>query len=159
MLGAVDQTRNFVFAQEAASGRGTRHSARAASKRSLENERALQAAVAASAAAAASNESSARSKRRRAVDDKIEGMFHPTALEDLLNAMMKHRDGWPFDRPITKADAPDYHAIIKRPMDLGSIRSNIIRMKYNCNQVRPEEKPPLLPGRFLTFLIAVSCPR
>lgn len=88
------------------------------------------------AAAAVSNESSARAKRRRAVDDKIDSMFNPTVLEDLLNAMMRHKDGWPFDRPITKTDAPDYHQIIKRPMDLGTIRSNIIRMKYNCNQVR-----------------------
>ena len=79
--------------------------------------------------------SQARNKRRRAVDDKLEAVFNPTVLEDLLNTMMKHKDGWPFDRPITKADAPDYHKIIDRPMDLGSIRSNIIRMKYSCNQV------------------------
>lgn len=78
--------------------------------------------------------SQARSKRRRAVDDKLEAVFNPTVLEDCLNTMMKHKDGWPFDRPITKADAPDYHKIIDRPMDLGTIRSNIIRMKYSCNQ-------------------------
>ena len=48
--------------------------------------------------------------------------------------MMRHRDGWPFDRPITKADAPDYHKIVHRPMDLGTIRSSINRMKYTCNQ-------------------------
>ena len=55
-------------------------------------------------------------------------------LEDLLNLMIRHKDGWPFDRPITKADAPDYHKIIDKPMDLGTIRSGINRMKYNCNQ-------------------------
>lgn len=76
----------------------------------------------------------ARTKRRRAVDEELLSMFNPTALEDLLNHMMKHRDGWPFDRPITKADAPDYHRIIDKPMDLGTVRSNIIRMKYTCNQ-------------------------
>ncbi|XP_059088369.1 bromodomain adjacent to zinc finger domain protein 1A-like [Tigriopus californicus] len=80
------------------------------------------------------SQQSARSKRRRAVDDAVESMFNPTVLEDLLNAMMKHKDGWPFDRPITKADAPDYHKIIKKPMDLGTIRSSINRMKYTCNQ-------------------------
>ena len=80
--------------------------------------------------------SDARSKRRRAVDDELDSMFNPTVLEDFLNAMMKHADGWPFDRPITKADAPDYHKIIKKPIDLGTIRSKIIRMKYSCNQVR-----------------------
>jgi len=35
---------------------------------------------------------------------------------------MNHKDGWPFDRPITKVDAPDYHKLIKKPMDLGTIR-------------------------------------
>ena len=34
---------------------------------------------------------------------------------------------------ITKTDAPDYHKIVKRPMDLGTIRSSINRMKYSCN--------------------------
>lgn len=83
---------------------------------------------------ASSTSSNARSKRRRAVDDDLEGMFNPTVLEDLLNAMMRHKDGWPFDRPITKAEAPDYHQIIKKPMDLGTIRSGLNRMKYRCNQ-------------------------
>jgi hypothetical protein len=61
-------------------------------------------------------------------------MFNPTVLEDLLNQMMKHKDGWPFDRPITKADAPDYIKVISRPMDLGTVRSGLVRMKYTCNQ-------------------------
>ena len=78
--------------------------------------------------------SQARSKRRRDVDDKLEAVFNPTVLEEMLLTMMKHQDGWPFDRPITKADAPDYHKIIDRPIDLGTIRSNINRMKYSCNQ-------------------------
>ena len=78
--------------------------------------------------------SGARSKRRRAVDDDLDSMFNPTVLEDLLNSMMRHRDGWPFDRPITKADAPDYHKIVTRPMDLGTIRSSLNRMKFTCNQ-------------------------
>ena len=76
----------------------------------------------------------ARSKRRRDVDDDLDSMFNPTVLEDLLNQMMKHKDGWPFDRPITKADAPDYHKIISKPMDLGTVRSGLVRMKYTCNQ-------------------------
>ena len=43
---------------------------------------------------------SARNKRRRAVDAEVFSMFNPTMLEDLLNAMMRHKDGWPFDRPV-----------------------------------------------------------
>ena len=35
---------------------------------------------------------------------------------------MKHKDGWPFERPITKKDAPDYHLCVKTPIDLSTIR-------------------------------------
>jgi len=87
-----------------------------------------------SSAAKESEERGARNKRRRAEKDaEVFSMFNPTMLEDLLNAMMRHKDGWPFDRPITKTEAPDYHKIVRRPMDLGTIRSSINRMKYSCN--------------------------
>ena len=49
---------------------------------------------------------SARNKRRRAVDAEVFSMFNPTMLEDLLNAMMRHRDGWPFDRPVGMRRTP-----------------------------------------------------
>ena len=39
-----------------------------------------------------------------------------------FSGLLKHKDGWPFDRPITKADAPDYHLCVRYPMDLGTIR-------------------------------------
>lgn len=80
--------------------------------------------------------SKSRCKRRRGagIDDELLTMYNPSALEDLLNNMMKHKDGWPFDRPITKADAPDYFEIIQKPMDLGTVRSTLLQMKYSCNQ-------------------------
>ena len=115
-------------ATEALSSRSTRASR---AKRSLEMP---SIATNSYGGSSSNNTTSARSKRRKAVDDDLLNMFNPTVLEDLLNAMMRHRDGWPFDRPITKAEAPDYHKIIKRPMDLGTIRSSINRMKYTCNQ-------------------------
>jgi len=80
------------------------------------------------------NKENARSKRRREQEDDIELQFNSVGLEDLLKGMMKHKDGWPFDRPITKSDAPDYHKIVKTPMDLGTIKSGLNRMKYSCNQ-------------------------
>ena len=80
--------------------------------------------------------SKSKCKRRRGggMDDELLTMYNPSALEDLLNNMMKHKDGWPFDRPITRADAPDYFDIVKRPMDLGTVRSTLLQMKYSCNQ-------------------------
>ena len=78
--------------------------------------------------------SKAQTKRRRALDEELLNMYNPAALEELLNNMMKHKDGWPFDRPITRSDAPDYFEIIKRPLDLGTIRTALLHMKYTCNQ-------------------------
>ena len=78
--------------------------------------------------------SKAQTKRRRALDEELLNMYNPAALEELLNNMMKHKDGWPFDRPITRSDAPDYFEIIKKPLDLGTIRTALLHMKYTCNQ-------------------------
>ncbi|XP_040569329.1 bromodomain adjacent to zinc finger domain protein 1A isoform X2 [Lepeophtheirus salmonis] len=79
------------------------------------------------------DEKNVSKKRNRTDEEEGAEDYRPTVLEDLLNSMMKHPSGWPFDRPITKADAPDYHKIIKKPMDLGTIRSNLNRMKYKSN--------------------------
>lgn len=81
------------------------------------------------------NKENARSKRRRGeLEDDIELEFNVSGLEDLIRGMLSHKDGWPFDRPITKADAPDYHKIIKNPIDLGTIRSRLNGLEYKCNQ-------------------------
>ncbi|KAG8184175.1 hypothetical protein JTE90_010214 [Oedothorax gibbosus] len=52
---------------------------------------------------------------------------------DLLAELMKHPSSWPFLVPVSKKDAPDYHLIIKRPMDFGTIRSKLNSMSYRTN--------------------------
>ena len=47
-------------------------------------------------------------------------------------ALMKHKDGWPFDRPITKQDAPDYHLCVKTPIDLSTIRFSFVCLFVVC---------------------------
>jgi bromodomain-containing protein 8 len=48
----------------------------------------------------------------------------------LLSQISQHRNGNIFHNPIRPAEAPDYHDIVKRPMDLktikGRIRDNVI---------------------------------
>jgi bromodomain adjacent to zinc finger domain protein 1A len=51
-------------------------------------------------------------------------------VERLLNDMMKHKDSWPFLKPVSKRDAPDYSTIIQRPMDFSTIKNNINHFKY-----------------------------
>lgn len=52
-------------------------------------------------------------------------------IEKLLTDMMKHNDGWPFLRPVSKRDAPDYYEVIKKPMDFATIKNNINNFKYD----------------------------
>jgi len=78
------------------------------------------------------NARSKSSKRARNLDDSFE--LNTVALEDVVKGLIKHRDGWPFDRPITKADAPDYHLCVRTPMDLNTIRTRLNDMYYTTNQ-------------------------
>lgn len=79
------------------------------------------------------NKENTRNKRRREDDD--DGELNSIALDDLLKAMLHHDDGWPFDRPISKQDAPDYHLLVKTPMDLQTIRTRLDSMShYLSNQ-------------------------
>ena len=59
-------------------------------------------------------------KRGRNLNESIE--LDVSSMDEMLKAMIKHKDGWPFDRPITKAEAPDYHLHIKTPIDLATIK-------------------------------------
>ena len=59
-------------------------------------------------------------KRGRNLNESVE--LNLAAHEQILKALLKHKDGWPFDRPITKAEVPDYHLHVKTPMDLGTIK-------------------------------------
>merc|ERR1712173_106694 len=78
------------------------------------------------------NKENARVKRARNLDDSFD--LNIVALEDLVKCLLKHKDGWPFDRPITKADAPDYHLCVRNPMDLGTVRGKLNDMQYTSNQ-------------------------
>lgn len=46
-------------------------------------------------------------------------------LFSLLEAMASHRFGTIFESPVRKSDAPDYYSVIKRPMDLKTIKGKI----------------------------------
>ncbi|MBA0876283.1 hypothetical protein Goshw_007906 [Gossypium schwendimanii] len=50
----------------------------------------------------------------------------------LLNALMKHPAGWVFNQPVDPIalKIPDYFSIIKNPMDLGTIKSKLVKNAY-----------------------------
>ncbi|XP_075223802.1 ATP-dependent chromatin assembly factor large subunit isoform X2 [Lycorma delicatula] len=55
------------------------------------------------------------------------------ALQEILDIVMHHKDAWPFLRPVTKSEVPDYHTIIKTPMDFGTIKHKLNMLEYNKN--------------------------
>ncbi|CAL9747977.1 unnamed protein product [Musa acuminata subsp. burmannicoides] len=53
--------------------------------------------------------------------------------ETLLKKLLSHHFAWVFDHPVdaVKLNIPDYHTIIKRPMDLGTIKSKLTSGAYS----------------------------
>lgn len=50
----------------------------------------------------------------------------------VLNSLMQHQFGWVFNQPVdpVQLGISDYFSIIKNPMDLGTIKKNVIKGKY-----------------------------
>ena len=49
-----------------------------------------------------------------------------------MKAVWKHQFGWPFQTPVdaNKLNIPDYHKIIKHPMDFGTIKKRLDNNYY-----------------------------
>lgn len=75
------------------------------------------------------NSSSRRSKRSS--DDFP---LHSVLLYSLLDDITKHKDSWPFNRPVSQKEVPDYYKIIKTPMDFAKIKS-----KLNCGEYKTDD--------------------
>lgn len=71
------------------------------------------------------------SSRRSRVSSDL--LLDHVQVAKLLDEVMKHRDAWPFLRPVVKSEVPDYYKVIKNPMDLAKIKSNLNTGKYSSN--------------------------
>ncbi|GAA0176712.1 hypothetical protein LIER_29585 [Lithospermum erythrorhizon] len=60
----------------------------------------------------------------------IEGLMKE--CRSILTKLMKHKDGWVFNVPVDDValGLHDYHQIVKRPMDLGTVKSNFAKKLY-----------------------------
>lgn len=54
--------------------------------------------------------------------------------EDILHHLMKHPSSWPFLEPVGKKEVPDYHQIIKKPMDFQTMLKKCARLSYSSPQ-------------------------
>ncbi|KAM7483429.1 hypothetical protein LguiB_008012 [Lonicera macranthoides] len=52
--------------------------------------------------------------------------------ETLLNRLMQHQHAWVFNTPVdvVKLNIPDYHNVIKHPMDLGTVKAKLVSGEY-----------------------------
>ncbi|XP_051998007.1 bromodomain adjacent to zinc finger domain protein 2B isoform X2 [Xyrauchen texanus] len=48
----------------------------------------------------------------------------------LLGELERHQDSWPFLTPVNPKSVPGYHKIIKKPMDLSTIRDKLTNSQY-----------------------------
>lgn len=46
-------------------------------------------------------------------------------LEFLLSDLVNHTSAWPFLQPVNPAEVPDYHTVVKNPIDLSKIESKL----------------------------------
>ncbi|XP_058817226.1 homeotic protein female sterile-like [Topomyia yanbarensis] len=53
-------------------------------------------------------------------------------LKTVMKAVWKHQFSWPFQQPVDakKLNLPDYHKIIKQPMDLGTVKKRLENNYY-----------------------------
>lgn len=49
---------------------------------------------------------------------------------EVMDSVMKHPCACPFLHPVSEKDAPDYYTIVKKPMDLGTIRQRLVDDEY-----------------------------
>lgn len=49
----------------------------------------------------------------------------PTFCAEFMEAVASHADAWPFQRPVSVADAPDYYTVVKTPVDLSLVKRRL----------------------------------
>lgn len=56
--------------------------------------------------------------------------------KNVMKAVWKHHHAWPFQQPVDaiKLNLPDYHKVIEKPMDLGTIKKRLENNYYWCGK-------------------------
>jgi bromodomain adjacent to zinc finger domain protein 1A len=60
--------------------------------------------------------------------------FNTISLGTLIDEVIKHKNAWPFTKPVSTAEVPDYLEVIKTPMDFSKIKSKLNLGDYSSNE-------------------------
>uniref|UniRef100_A0AAG5DLK4 Bromodomain adjacent to zinc finger domain protein 1A n=1 Tax=Anopheles atroparvus TaxID=41427 RepID=A0AAG5DLK4_ANOAO len=60
--------------------------------------------------------------------------LNSVALYTLIDDILKHPDSWPFNRPVSAKEVPDYYKVIKTPMDFARVKSKLNMGDYKINE-------------------------
>ncbi|XP_048585830.1 transcription initiation factor TFIID subunit 1 isoform X2 [Nematostella vectensis] len=55
-------------------------------------------------------------------------------MEGIINKMKEVDESWPFHTPVNPKTVPDYHKIVKNPIDLQTLRENLRHGKYSSRE-------------------------
>uniref|UniRef100_A0A1I8NLV6 Bromodomain adjacent to zinc finger domain protein 1A n=1 Tax=Stomoxys calcitrans TaxID=35570 RepID=A0A1I8NLV6_STOCA len=80
-------------------------------------------------------DSSKSSNSRRSIRRTADNLpLNNSVLYELLEKIMKHDNAWPFLRPVSQSEVPDYYEIIKNPMDFAKVKSKLNMGSYQINE-------------------------
>lgn len=60
--------------------------------------------------------------------------FNTISLSNLIDEVIKNKNSWPFLKSVSSSEVPDYYDVIKRPMDIGKIKSKLNLGDYQTNE-------------------------
>ena len=60
--------------------------------------------------------------------------FNTISLSALIDEIIKHKQAWPFNKPVSVSEVPDYFDVIKKPMDFGKVKSKLNLGDYRTNE-------------------------
>ncbi|XP_055086814.1 bromodomain adjacent to zinc finger domain protein 2B-like isoform X3 [Periophthalmus magnuspinnatus] len=83
-----------------------------------------------------SGTSGSKTKRDPPVSKKAKmrdgGTDELDVCQQLLGELETHQDAWPFLKPVNPKSVPGYKKVVKKPMDLSTIREKIANKQYSC---------------------------
>jgi bromodomain adjacent to zinc finger domain protein 1A len=81
-----------------------------------------------------SRRSSLETPAERRASKRSMDIFDTISLATLIDDIIKHKHAWPFTKPVSINEVPDYFEVIKNPMDFSKIKSKLNLGSYSSNE-------------------------